>query len=38
VKTGEKVGVKFMGDKLSLFNPSTGHAVRSALHEVTRHG
>jgi multiple sugar transport system ATP-binding protein len=38
VKTGEKVGVKFMGDKLSVFNPSTGRAVRSALHEVARHG
>jgi multiple sugar transport system ATP-binding protein len=38
VNTGEKVGLKFMGDKLSIFNPSTGRAVRSALHEGARHG
>lgn len=38
VKTGESVGVKFMGDKLSVFDPATGRAVRSALHEAPAHG
>ncbi len=38
VKAGEKVGLRFMGDKLSIFNPSTGRSVRSALHEVPGHG
>ncbi len=33
VKAGEHVGLRFMGERLSLFDKATGRAVRSALHD-----
>jgi multiple sugar transport system ATP-binding protein len=38
VKVGESVGLAFKPAKLSLFRAATGRAIRTALHEVGRHG
>ena len=38
VETGEQVGLTFAPEKLSLFNKTTGRALRSALHEGANHG
>jgi multiple sugar transport system ATP-binding protein len=38
VKVGEQVGLTFMGDKLSVFNKASGHAIKTALHEGVAHG
>jgi multiple sugar transport system ATP-binding protein len=38
VKAGETVGLAFKPAKLSLFHAASGRAIRTALHEVARHG
>jgi multiple sugar transport system ATP-binding protein len=38
VKAGENVGLLFKPLKLSLFEAANGRAIRTALHEVGRHG
>jgi multiple sugar transport system ATP-binding protein len=38
VKVGEPVGLAFKPAKLSLFDATSGRAIRTALHEVGRHG
>ena len=38
VKSGETVGLSFRGDRLSLFEKSSGRAIRTALYEGERHG
>lgn len=38
VSVGETVGLTFDGPKLSLFEQSSGRAIKTALHEVARHG
>jgi multiple sugar transport system ATP-binding protein len=32
---GEQVGLSFKPERLSLFNASTGRAIRTALHDAT---
>jgi multiple sugar transport system ATP-binding protein len=38
VKQGEQVGLKFMGDRLSVFDGTSGLAVQTALHEGIANG
>jgi multiple sugar transport system ATP-binding protein len=38
VKAGERVGLAFLGDRLSLFDKGSGRALRSALHDGAHHG
>jgi multiple sugar transport system ATP-binding protein len=38
VKSGETVGLSFRGDRLSLFEKSSGRAIRTALYEGEQHG
>jgi multiple sugar transport system ATP-binding protein len=38
VKAGESIGLAFKPAKLSLFHAASGRAIRTALHEVPRHG
>jgi multiple sugar transport system ATP-binding protein len=38
VKTGETVGIDFLGDRLCLFDKTSGRALRSSLHDGVRHG
>jgi multiple sugar transport system ATP-binding protein len=38
VKPGDTVGLRFMTERLSLFDQGTGRAIRSALHEGGAHG
>ncbi len=38
VASGEQVGLAFLGDRLSLFDKTSGRALRSALHEEAAHG
>jgi multiple sugar transport system ATP-binding protein len=38
VRVGEHVGLTFMGDKLSVFDKASGHAIRSALHDGVANG
>lgn len=38
VKAGDQVGLAFLGDRLSLFDKSSGRALRSALHDGAAHG
>jgi multiple sugar transport system ATP-binding protein len=38
VKDGESIGLAFDAERLVVFNPETGHAVRSALYEGGAHG
>ena len=38
VKSGEQVGLAFLGDRLSLFDKGSGRAIRSALHDGAAHG
>jgi multiple sugar transport system ATP-binding protein len=38
VRTGETVGLSFLGDRLSLFDKGSGRAIRTALHEGAAHG
>ncbi|MGE3877181.1 MAG: ABC transporter ATP-binding protein [Parvibaculaceae bacterium] len=38
VNAGERVGLAFLGHRLSLFDKGTGRALRSALHDGVAHG
>jgi multiple sugar transport system ATP-binding protein len=38
VRTGETVGLSFLGDRLSLFDKGSGRAIRTALHDGAGHG
>ncbi|MBK1871208.1 ABC transporter ATP-binding protein [Aestuariivirga sp. YIM B02566] len=38
VESGEQVGLAFLSDRLSLFDKSSGRALRSALHDGAAHG
>jgi multiple sugar transport system ATP-binding protein len=38
VKTGETLGIDFLGDRLCLFDKTSGRALRSQLHEGAAHG
>jgi multiple sugar transport system ATP-binding protein len=38
MKTGETVGLSFMGDRLSLFERKNGRALKTALHREVVHG
>ena len=38
IRIGEIVGLDFKPQKLSVFEAASGRAIRTALHEVTRHG
>jgi multiple sugar transport system ATP-binding protein len=38
VRVGERVGLALAARKLSLFDPASGRALRTALHEVRGHG
>ncbi|MGH6873662.1 MAG: TOBE domain-containing protein, partial [Aestuariivirgaceae bacterium] len=38
MKTGEIVGLSFMGDRLSLFERNNGRALRTALHREAGRG
>jgi multiple sugar transport system ATP-binding protein len=38
VRTGETVGIDFLGDRLCLFDKASGRALRSQLHEAAAHG
>jgi multiple sugar transport system ATP-binding protein len=38
VKAGEMLGIDFLGDRLCLFDKTSGRALRSQLHESATHG
>ena len=38
VATGDSVGLRFRGERLSLFDKASGRAVRTALHDGAAHG
>jgi multiple sugar transport system ATP-binding protein len=38
VSTGERVGLAFLGERLSLFDQTSGNAVRTALYDGAGHG
>jgi len=38
IRIGEIVGLDFKPQKLSVFEAASGRAIRTALHEVPRHG
>ena len=38
VRPGENVGLRFMSERLSLFDKGSGRAIRSALFEGGAHG
>ena len=37
-KTGERVGLDFRPEKLSIFRSASGRAIRTMLHEGATHG
>ena len=38
IRTGEHIGLEFLGDRLTLFDEKSGRAIRSQLHESAAHG
>jgi len=38
VATGEQVGLTFLGERLSLFDETSGRALKTALHDGAGHG